>query len=433
MINLDGADRKAIVAWLSRGRAVSARVRDAAKTSKYRLVDPDESAAGDRFDIAVVDLRGVETDRTLANELLTRARRLAPTAGAVILASSEIDENTRAFLRRRGDVCFVGEDAAPVMAAIRERLRLSALVDEMGERVKSLVADGRPVSFARLHQEKQALRVLVAGAPSPLTLTAFNAVRAGAAQATCVFTAGQVMRALDHGEFDSAIFLPKSEGDLLFALARALRRHREYRSVPVLLACEDADILDRFLVRDGFDVIQAGHIEADLSRRIDLAARRARMAAAVRAFLRAPEGVGGGRGYAASARFFAFHATRIFQRADDANEAVSFAALQIRPQTADSVILEAAKTASRILRAEDMIARLAPGSLVVLLRGVKESEARRIAERLEGVIGGSLPRAAIAGAEIAVGAVQRHPGDDLEETIAALFRNLRSSSYSAAG
>lgn len=435
MINLDGVNEKAVVAWLSRSQAVGARLADAAKTSLYRIVSDEASETARRFDVAVVDLRGAEHVGAPASDLLTRARRLSPSAGIIILANADIDAKTRRRLRRRGEVCFVGQDATPVIAAIRERLRLSKLVDEMGERVKSLVADGRPVSFSALQHDKPSLSVLVAGAPSPLTLTAFNAVQTTSAQATCVFTAGQVMRALDHGKFDGAVFLPANEGDLLFALARALRRHREYRNIPVVLAAEEADLLDRFLIRDGFDVIQASHIEADLSDRIDFAARRARMASAVRAFLRSPDGVAGGKEGAASARFFALHATRLFRRADDAGEAISFAAFQLRSDNSDAAISEAIRTASRILRAEDMIARLAQGSLVVMLRGAREHEARRIAERLEGVIGGSLPRSMLAGATIAAGAVQRHPGDDLEETIAALFRSLRSgaSANSLAG
>ncbi|MCB2096468.1 MAG: hypothetical protein KDE05_02445 [Parvularculaceae bacterium] len=426
MINLDGVTSKAVVAWLSCGHDIGARVSDAAKAARYLLVEAPDIAAHGRFDVAVVDLRGAEQSRQTCNELLTTARRLAPVAGVIILVSTEADEKTRATLRRRGDLCFVDRDATPAVAYIRERLRLYGLVDEMGERLKSIVADGRTASFFSLQHEKPHLSVLVAGAPSPLTLSACNAVRKTAAQATCVFTAGQVMRALDHSGFDGAVFLPETEGDLLFALARALRRHRDYRNIPVILASADQDLLDRFVIRDGFDTIQADHIDADLSKRLGLAARRARTASAVRNFLRSNDGLAGGKDGAASARFFAQHATRLFRRADETGEAISFAAYSLSAREAESgAIVEAIRTASRILRAEDLIARLSPATFAVLLRGVREHDARRIAERLEGVISGSLPRATTANAERTSAAVQRHPGEDVEETIAALFRALK--------
>lgn len=431
MINLDDPRSKGVVAWLSRGAGPGVRAIEAAGAAQYRLVEREGVAAEPRFDVAVVDLRGADPQRAIASDLLTDARRLSPAAGLMILASPDIDDRARAAFRRRGEICFVGQDASPVIAAIRERLRLAALVDEMGERIKSLVADNRAASFAALQQDKPTLSVLVAGAPSPLTLNASNAARAGKVETSCVFTAGQAMRALDHARFDGAVFLPTDENDLLFALARALRRHRDYRNIPVMIASRDEALLERFLIRDGFETISAAHIDADLAIRLQQSARRARMAAAVRAFLRSEDSLANGRDGAAGARFFAHHAARTFQRADISGEAVSLAAIglpaTIEADARDAALAQSIRTAGRILRAEDMIARLSSNALIVMLRGVRQQDARAVADRLEGVIGGSLPRALVADG-VASAAIQRHPGDDIEQTIAALLRALRGAS-----
>ncbi len=428
MINLDTPHAKATIAWLgANGASAGTRLASAIETAGYRLFDPPTTGP---VDIVAIDLRTGGGSPVDIADLVGAARRLAPTAGILIIASSDADREGRAFLRKHGDVCYYRKDVAPVVTAIRERLRLATLADEMGERLKSLIADGRTISFNTLASEGARLSVLIAGRPSPLTLSACNAVRAAASQTTCVFSAGQVMRALDHSRFDGAIFIPSDENDLLLALARALRRHREHRRLPVILASLDEDLLDRCAARDGFDQILAGHLESDLAVRLATTARRAHMANAMRRFLRSAEG-GGAEG-AVGARLFAHHAIRLFRRADATRQPLSLVGLSLSPragETTDAVakaLLEAQRTASRLVRAEDMIARLTPTTLVVLTRGANGREAAKIAERLEGVIAGTLLRATLDIARIDSAAVERAIGDSVETCVAALIRRLRS-------
>jgi hypothetical protein len=434
MINLDAAQPRASVAWFSPSAAgPSARIVSAAETAGFEILDASlTESKGDRSDIAVLDLRGAEQSKPIVTDLLARARALAPLCGVIILASSETDRAQRSWLRRHADICYVRKDTSPVVAAIRERLRLAGLVDEMGERIKSLIADGRTCSFTGLGDETTGLSVLIAGRPSPATLSACNAVRQTASQTTCVFTAGQVMRALDHCQFDSAIFLPEDENDLLLALARALRRHRDHRRLPVILAAQNEDLLDRCAARDGFESILAGHLDSDLASRIDLYARRARMASSIRLFLRSPAGCAGGSDGAAGARFFAHHAIRVFRRADEMRQPVSLVGLSLTPRLegapTDAIsraLNDALRTAARLVRAEDMIAKLTPTTLILLIRNVRARDSLRIAERLDGVISGTLGRATLDIAQISAAAIERDPGDSIETAIAALVRQLR--------
>lgn len=437
MINPDkNCEPKAVIAWLTAdGGAPEPRVHIAAEAAGYALSEPAHlHASKPHIDIAVADLRGALHPGAAAAEMIARARALSPAAGLIIAASASADRDARMTLRRHADVCYVGADAAPVIASIRERLRLSGLADEMGERVKSLIADGRTISFSGFREKPQRLSVLVAGKPSPLTLSACNAIRKVATQVSCVFTAGQVMRALDHSQFDCAIFHPSSETDLLIALARALRRHRDHRRLSVFLTSEDDELLDRCASRDGFDSILAAHLATDLAQRLDIAARRARMATTMREFLRSAEGCGASKDGAAGARFFAHHAVRAFRRADESGTPVSLAALSLEPRNAEgsaeaaaAALNDALRTATRLVRAEDLISRLTPTTLVFILRGARSVEASRVADRLQGVIGGTLLRSTLQVTSVTATAIERKPGEDIETLVASLIRTLRDA------
>lgn len=430
MINSEEAPLRATIAWLTPpGVAPEARIHHTAAAAGYALLEQPSPGDAQRIDVAVADLRGLLDPAAGAADIIARARALAPTSGFIIAAPANADLETRKQLRRHGDVCFVGIDAAPVIAALRERMRLSGLADEMGERIKSLVADGRTISFSGLRDASHRLSVLVAGKPSPLTLNACNAVKDVASNVSCVFSAGQVMRALEHSRFDCAILHPSGETDLLIALARALRRHRDHRRLSVFLTSEDDDLLDRCAVRDGFETVLAHHLESDLASRLELTARRARMATAMRDFLRSPQGHGG-KGDAAGARFFAHHAVRVFKRADDLCMPVSVVGLALQPRSATAGDLsqslgDALRTATKLVRAEDLLVKLSPTTIAVMARGADASNAAAIAERLEGVISGTLMRSTLEVAKVSAVGVARTPGDGIETVIANVMRKLR--------
>ncbi len=426
MINHDTEHSRARVAWIAASaRSAPPALADAARAARYDLVDPPASS-----DIAVVDLYGVDADSPAAAETVVSARRLGAGAGVLIAADAAATSEQRRRFARLGETIFLRSSVEPLIGAVRERLRLATLAEETGDRLKSLVADGRPVHFSTPPREENGA-VLIAGKPSPLALAATNALRAASRDPVSVFSAGQAMRALDHGRFEGAVFIPADENDLLIALARALRRHREHRRLPVVILSADEDLLDRRAARDGLDAMAAARAGDDLARRIETMTRRADMSAAMRAFLRSPDGTGGGRG-AANARLFAQHAMRVSAGADEKGRAVSFVALTLAPKTgadpavaARGLLDEAIRTAGRLVRAEDMIARLTATTLVVMLRGTRGGDADRVARRLEGVVAGVQPRATMDLWDVRACAMERAPGMEFERVIAALVAELR--------
>lgn len=434
MINHDTAQFRARVAWISAsGRAAPPALIDAANAARYGFTEENETP-----DIAVVDLYGADPAGEAATTAIAAGRRSGAGAGLIIAADAGADAEERRRLSRLGETVFLRHSIEPLIGAIRERLRLASLADEAGDRVKSLIADGRPVTFSAAIKKHDDLSVLIAGKPSPVALAAVNAISAASRSATCVFSAGQAMRALDHGAFQGAVFIPADENDLLIALARALRRHREHRRLPVIIVSADEDLLDKRAAKDGLDTMAAARIGDDLFRRLETTTRRAAMAAGMRAFLRSEEG-NGGAALAASPRLFAQHAVRVLRRADDTGRSVSFVALSLAPKadglagpTARAALDEALRTAARLVRAEDMIARLTATTLIFMLRGTDETDAARVARRLEGVVAGTQPRATLDHSDICAAAIERAPGVEIERVIAALVADLRQRRKEAA-
>jgi len=425
MINHDLAQApRARIAWIAaQGRAIPPAFADAARAACYEIVAPPQ-----RADIAVVDLYGADPGAAAALDVVAGARRLATGAGVVIAADESLSTEERRRLARLGEAVFLRASVEPLIGAVRERLRLANLADETGDRLKSLVADGQAVSFSPSPPKPQG-EVLVAGKPSPVALAAMNALRAGRRTPVSVFTAGQAMRALDHGAFDGAVFIPSDENDLLIALARALRRHRDHRRLPVIILSRDEDLLDRRAARDGLEAMAADRAGDDLAGRLETMTRRAGMSAAMRAFLRSSQGSAGAGG-ASSPRLFALHATRVGRRADETDRTLSFVALSLTPRSgrsapARAVLEEALRTTARLVRAEDMIARLTTSTIVVMLRATRGADAERVARRLEGVVTGVQPRATLDLFNVACAAVERAPGTELERVIAALIAGMR--------
>jgi PleD family two-component response regulator len=427
MINHDTAQLRARIAWISAsGRSAPPAFVDAANAAGYRLADGSE-----RPDIAVIDLYGADPASEAAADAIAAGRRSGAAAGLIIAAGAAASAEDRRRLVRQGETVFMRDSVEPLVGAIRERLRLASLADEAGDRVKTIIADGRTVTFSAPTRKTSDLCVLIAGKPSPVALAASNAIAAASRDAACVFSAGQAMRALDHRAFQGAVFIPSDENDLLIALARALRRHREHRRLPVIIVSADEALLDKRAARDGLDTMSAARVGDDLLRRLETTTRRAAMAASMRAFLRSAEGTGGSA-LAASPKLFAQHAVRALRRADETGSSVSFVALSLAPKgeglsgaAARAALDEALRTAARLVRAEDMIARLTATTLIFMLRGTCGADAGRVARRLEGVIAGTQPRTVLDQSVVRAAAIERAPGAEIERVIAALVTEFR--------
>jgi GGDEF domain-containing protein len=86
---------------------------------------------------------------------------------------------------------------------------------------------------------------------------------------------------------------------------------------------------------------------------------------------------------------------------------------------------DALRTAARLVRAEDMMARLTSTTLIFMLRGTGDADAQRVARRLEGVISGTHPRSTADQTEVHAASIERAAGVEIEGVIAALVADLR--------
>ncbi|MEZ5919904.1 MAG: hypothetical protein R3C60_00995 [Parvularculaceae bacterium] len=441
MTDFQSTNSRAELAWLSTSRTEPpATVNEAAIAAHFEFLS---AASSRKPDLVIVDAANYSQEPETVAALLNKARGLDARGGLVVLASPLASKDEREFLRKFGDIIFPKNNLNLLAGAARERLRLASLADETGERIKSIVAFGRQTDFSKLSVNSKKMSLLIAGRPSPLTLAACNALRNGASETICVLSAGQAMRALERAgsggaQFDGALFIPHDENDVLIPLARALRRHRDHRKLPILFTSQDHKLLDHLSARDHFEIISVDHLNEDLLNRMHRSVRRTRMANSMRSFLRSHDGCGGGNNGAASAKFFAVHSLRLFNRAAQTGKPVSLAALAIEPHSAtidrnhlSAALREATRTVTRLIRAEDMISRLSSNMVVIMLPGVCADDAERIAKRLEGVVAGTLTRATLDLATINTASTSYAPGISLESAIAELMRVLKSRRNSA--
>ncbi|MGF1545503.1 MAG: hypothetical protein ACFB00_13580, partial [Parvularculaceae bacterium] len=288
---------RAAIAWRDvHGCAPPPEIRSVFLEAHYELVD-DNGASGSRpADLGLIDARGATP--AAAGDLQSESFR----AGSVILSDRTLNADERRGLSRLGDVAYAAADGsispAYVAALARERLRLAALAEEAGERLKSLAAYGAAAPpLGSVRDAGAPLRLLIAGEARPAMLDALAGLRAHGAAGACVFTAAQAMRALDRGRFDAALFAPAGDRDVLLSLANALRRHRVHKSTPILVLDRDDSDGATTCARKGLRLVCAEHLAGDLAWVARAVAERAASVAALSKSLRGAGGPGrAGRG-----------------------------------------------------------------------------------------------------------------------------------------
>ena len=325
-------------------------------------------------------------------------------------------------------------------------LRLRNIAEETGERLKSLAALSRLVEFPSIATSDAQPRILIAGHPGAAALSVLNAVNPIAEQSVCVLSIGQAMRALDHGAFDCAVFLPTGENDPLFSLARALRRHPKHGAVPIIHIADDPTMAAQFASKGAREFTLSDHVPDDLAGRVQLLARRARLTRTMRGFLQAcaGEGVRDGPSGAFTSTFMAEHGARLCARADQTSRPMSIVISQLSVEGSDKKNLEPGRRAlhqatrliNRVTRAEDVVARIGPNTFLVLMPSTNEKAALDVALRIEGVLESTVFRGAFDGELFAVraksAACDRPHGLCIEETIALALQRLRLADSSSA-
>lgn len=433
---MDGVDHysaRARIAWLSPEERMPADAAAQFEKAGYTLVEAGSFPAPD---LAVVDLRQHKLTAKAAQKLAAVTRSAAPDCGLIYVGPYSLAASERAHLRRSGDLVLAEFDVAAVIEACRQRLRLRNIAEETGERLKSIAASTRLSDFPPIETSNAAPSVIIAGAPGPSALAALAAAETVSERTIGALSAAQAMRALEVGAFDCAVILPNSAGDPLLGLARAMRRHRQFQDLPVILIGDGR-------ARPGGNIAELmpdAHIADDLGARILAVSRRARLAAAMRRFLSAcaGDGVRDPLSGAFAPPFFSQHAERLFARADATRRPLTLIGLRLAAAGPDDAepaaartLADAARLVHRVTRAEDFLARLSSDTFVALLSATAARDGAVAAKRIEGVIANTMFRESSGGRPFAVAAataiVEKPPRARLDETVATVLSRLKAA------
>ncbi len=428
---------RARIAWLSSDSDALARAAPQFEKAGYDLVD---GAIPGPADLAVIDFRARRVSAQAAQRLAAVTRRKAPECAIVYLGSPLLTAPERAHLRRTGELVLVEDDLRPAVETCRQRLRVRNVAEETGERLKSVAASTRLAEFPPIEASTAPPAILVAGAPGALALASLRIAETINEKSAAALSAGQVMRALELGAFDCAVFIAKTDGDPLFGLARSMRRHRRFRDLPVVMISGDEAARARIAANWGAETLAAHQVGDDLGARVISLSRRARLIASMRRFLSAcaGDGVRDRISGAFTPQFFHQHTERLFARAQQTERAVALIGLRLVPaavageEAASARLLtEAARLINRTTRAEDCVGRLSSDTFVALLSATTAQDGAAAARRIEGVFSNTMFRArgelAPFSVAAATAAVERPAGACVEEAIAAVLAKLNAA------
>ncbi len=355
----------------------------------FEVAKPDTSLGAD---IGLIDLRKQGVSARKAKAIASALRRKSPESPLVFLVDPTCEVSAPSALKRFGEVIPAHNEVDHVTVRCREIIRLRNIAEETGERLKSLATLNRLVEFPVVTTTNTQARILIAGRPGPAAIAAVNAVNAVAGKATCVLNAGQAMRALEHDDFDCAIFLPTAENDPMLAFIRTLRRHPKHAHLSIIQIADHPADLSNYARKGARDFVLAQQISVELASRAQLASRRARLLRSMRKFLKSckGEGIRDARSGAFTSLFLTEHGNRICARADQTGRALSITLVSLsdaddQASTART-LNHAARLINRVTRAEDMVARISRKKFIILSPATNVEDAEKIGLRISGVI-----------------------------------------------
>ena len=395
-------------------------------------------------DIGLIDLRGRTLSSRKAQSIAGVLRKISPESVILMIIDAYIDETARKALRRHGELVCVLTQSDALIERCRQILRLRNIAEEAGERLKTLATISRLNEFPPISAPAAPIRVLIASVAGPAALAALNALRPNTEQCNCVFSAGQALRAVESARFDAALFLPSRDTDPLLSLARSLRRHPKYASLPIIIATGDPDDAAEFAKRGASDFILNAHVPTDLAPKVQIAARRARLLKGMRRFLQAckGDGVRDSSSGAFTASFLSEHGARLCARADQSGRQIAITALSIEtrsrtdgePEPGKRALHQAARLINRVTRSEDIVARVASETFIVMMPATTEANAEKAGQRIRGVLENSVFRGGngdlLYGIQVDIASCIRPAGLCIEESVALAMAVLRENASS---
>ncbi|GGD03378.1 hypothetical protein [Aquisalinus flavus] len=412
---------------------------DALLNSRTYLVhqEGDVPEGAMMIDVIVADCRALQPDMGAVSARFTALRRAHPESIFLILIEPELAWDIRLWLKRYGTLCPLGERADLVTSRLDRLLENLALADECGERLKTLSALNRTaVSGSILNTSSKPMRVLVSGAPSPVTLRAMKSLSSGDYQVTAAMSVPQTMRYLEAQAFDCLVILPGDRTATYTGLVKMLRRNDRSRSLPILVIPERADAATagcRFMAQGADTVLSAIDTEKALTTEVTAFARRNRLTASMKQFLRKAASTDGkGLNLVCDLPFFENHLDRQCHRATETGKPLCVSAFKLKYSSgrilSSKGFRQALKYVQMMMRDTDLITAVRNDVFLISQPGLGTVEATRrqqnIAAVLQEIILEDAPGAGGDALVLEASTVQYRPAEMADGIIARAFQTL---------
>jgi two-component system cell cycle response regulator PopA len=332
----------------------------------------------------------------------------------------------------------------PVQTALRLEQLVRTAVSEEEFELRSETFAERGARLDPPADGERPLRVLTVGSPAPQFLALSNALQKTEAEVVGAFTAYTAFDYLHDKPFDAvALWGGEDQGEALSIAAGMRRNTRLYHIPTILYLANPKDMnLSEVFNRGVTDVAAPDASEDDTATRIVGLARAYRRATGIRQALENARGSGlmDKTTGLFTRDLFAAHLARLTTAARERNRPLSVCVLRVgdRPEVGkariggwlDRAMPQIGSMVSRLVRAEDTAARLAPEMFALALPATPGGEARLVGERIAAVIGCTAFEGAEGDApfviEFDVGVAQVDPGESAaraleraaEETVA---------------
>lgn len=288
----------------------------------------------------------------------------------------------------------------PTQTALRleQLVRAAVAEEEFVLRAETFAERGR--TLAPPEPQATPLKVLTVGEPAPKFLALAHALRDLGAEAIGAFTAYTAFDYLHDQEFDAVVLWAGETHAEALSIAGGMRRNTRLYHIPtVLYLREGAEVeLNDAFNRGLSDIASADTPEAETAARVVALAKAYRRETAMRRSLE--QAKSSGLMDVATGLFtrdlFAAHLARLASASRARRRPFSIAVLRIadRPETLvarnrgwlDRAIPQIGGMISRLVRAEDTAARLAPDVFALALPAAHQGAGRVAAERIAAVI-----------------------------------------------
>jgi len=360
----------------------------------WRTVTARGLNAGDRavsdlsLDAAVVDLSHPQAAQAAASLKTAAGPRSLPVIGLG-------DGDPPGF-----DLVMRGP-AHPAQTALRleQLVRAAIAEEELAIRRATFAARGAELELTAPSDEP--LRVLAAGAPDRRFLALSNALAEAGAETVAAPTPYTAFDYLHEAPFDAVVLWGAQDHAQALSIAAGMRRNTRLFHIPAVLYLRDAAELNLAEIynRGVADVAAPGVSEAETAHRVLALAAAFRRQQAVRRALENARGSGlmdPSTGLF-TRELFAAHLKRIAEAARVRRRPLSVCVLRVAEGAdlaearaggwLDRAMPQIGAMVSRLVRAEDTAARLAPDVFALALPAARVEQARLAARRIAAVIG----------------------------------------------